>query len=62
MDNLNNINTTTWVSINSTATPCDVEGIPLAWGYACCGIAVVFFGSMFIPVKKYETGDGLFFN
>lgn len=24
-------------------------------------VAIVFFGSNFVPVKKYETGDGLFF-
>ena len=24
-------------------------------------IAVLFFGSNFIPIKKYETGDGMFF-
>jgi len=30
-------------------------------GFACAGIAVVFFGSNFVPVKKFETGDGVFF-
>ena len=28
----------------------------------CCGIAVVFFGSNFVPVKTVETGDGVFFS
>ena len=29
--------------------------------YCCIGIAVVIFGTNFIPVKKIATGDGLFF-
>ena len=27
-------------------------------GFICAGVAVVFFGSNFVPVKKFETGDG----
>jgi glucose uptake protein GlcU len=30
-------------------------------GYACTAVAVLFFGSNFIPVKKFESGDGLFY-
>jgi len=30
-------------------------------GFLCAAIAVAFFGSNFVPVKKYEAGDGLFF-
>ena len=30
-------------------------------GFICAAIAVVFFGSNFVPVKKYKTGDGMFF-
>jgi len=33
------------------------EGI----GYLAVAVAVVCFGSNFVPVKKYETGDGMFF-
>jgi len=33
------------------------EGI----GYVCAALAVVLFGSNFIPVKQYEAGDGVFF-
>ena len=29
--------------------------------YCCIGIAVIIFGTNFIPVKKIATGDGLFF-
>ena len=27
-------------------------------GYICAIIAIAFFGSNFVPVKKYDTGDG----
>jgi glucose uptake protein GlcU len=30
-------------------------------GFICAGVAVLCFGSNFVPVKKFETGDGLFF-
>jgi len=30
-------------------------------GFLFAGIAVLSFGSNFVPVKKYETGDGIFF-
>jgi len=30
-------------------------------GLICAGISVFFFGSNFVPVKKFETGDGIFF-
>jgi len=30
-------------------------------GFAAIAIAVLFFGSNFVPVKKFETGDGIFF-
>lgn len=29
--------------------------------YGCALVAVLFFGSNFVPVKKYETSDGVFF-
>jgi len=32
-----------------------------AIGFACAGVAVICFGSNFVPVKKFETGDGVFF-
>merc|ERR1719235_193143 len=34
---------------------------PQMTGYLCCLIAVLGFGSNMIPVKKVETGDGIFF-
>lgn len=30
-------------------------------GYIGCVVAAVFYGSQFIPLKKVETGDGMFF-
>lgn len=33
----------------------------LTYGYVACGVAVFFYGSNFVPVKKIHTGDGLFF-
>merc|ERR1712038_1391780 len=39
---------------NESSTP--------AWlGYAGSGVTVLFFGSNFAPVKKIDTGDGMFF-
>ena len=32
-----------------------------ALGFGACLISIVFFGSNYVPVKKYETGDGMFF-
>ena len=32
---------------------------PVYVGFICAGVAVVFFGSNFVPVKKFETGDGM---
>ena len=33
----------------------------LVIGWVGIAVAVLFFGSNFIPIKKYETGDGMFF-
>uniref|UniRef100_A0A673L9H4 Transmembrane protein 144a n=1 Tax=Sinocyclocheilus rhinocerous TaxID=307959 RepID=A0A673L9H4_9TELE len=33
----------------------------LTYGFISCAVSVVFFGSNFVPVKKIETGDGMFF-
>ena len=56
MDFLSNlVNTTT----ASTTSPAQI--IPAYWGYISLFIAVFFFGSNFLPVKQYETGDGMFF-
>ncbi|XP_073461890.1 transmembrane protein 144 [Aquarana catesbeiana] len=33
----------------------------LAIGFASSAISVILFGSNFVPVKKFDTGDGMFF-
>ncbi|XP_067948407.1 transmembrane protein 144-like [Watersipora subatra] len=35
--------------------------LPIYVGYIGCLLAALLFGSNFIPVKKFETGDGVFF-
>jgi len=37
------------------------QPVPQYVGYICAGIAGFFFGSNFIPVKKFETGNGIYF-
>lgn len=38
---------------------CDESSNSMEWvGWIGVAIAVVFFGSNFIPVKKFDTGDG----
>jgi len=32
-----------------------------AVGFICAGVAAVCFGSNFVPVKQFETGNGIFF-
>ena len=32
----------------------------LTYGFISCAVAVVFYGSNFVPVKKIDTGDGRF--
>jgi len=48
-------NTTT---LPMTTTPNHELNIPEWAGYIAAAIAAVGFGSNFIPVKKFETGDG----
>lgn len=45
---------------NSTACT-STDTLAPEWGYIAALVAVVFYGSNFVPVKKYETGDGMFF-
>lgn len=34
------------------------EAFPMYVGYIGCAVAVFFFGSNWVPIKKFETGDG----
>lgn len=58
-DNMYFFNTTTEEIPTTEHTPAD--DIPHYVGYICACVAVLFFGSNFVPVKKFETGDGMFF-
>ncbi|KAK6173454.1 hypothetical protein SNE40_016900 [Patella caerulea] len=68
MEYLRNITTTisptsditTMITNSTTASPSTTE-YPEYLGFICAIVAVVFYGSNFVPVKKYETGDGMFF-
>jgi len=46
---------------NTTCPHSDTAKPSSAVGYLCSLVAVIFFGSNFVPVKKFETGDGIFF-
>jgi len=46
---------TTSTHISSTAAPPEFSEF---WGFIMAGIAVLFYGSNFVPIKKFETGDG----
>ena len=39
----------------------EVHGGSEALGWVCIAISTLFFGSNFVPVKRYETHDGMFF-
>ncbi|KAK3607088.1 hypothetical protein CHS0354_026296 [Potamilus streckersoni] len=52
---------TTDVSTVETTTDSSCSSIPTYFGYIATGIAVLFYGSTFAPVKKFETGNGMFF-
>ncbi|XP_052768731.1 transmembrane protein 144-like isoform X2 [Mya arenaria] len=45
---------------NSTVCP-ETSGIPHVWGFVSAFVAIFFFGTNFAPVKKFDTGDGMFF-
>ena len=47
--------TTVLTTVPTTEAP---ESIPEYLGYIACGVAVLFFGTNFIPVKQFQTGDG----
>ena len=57
-----NITTSTVITTlltNSTHVPDSV--VPNYVGYLALSVSVVFLGSNYLPVKQYETGDGMFF-
>ncbi|XP_003391932.1 PREDICTED: transmembrane protein 144-like [Amphimedon queenslandica] len=51
-------------NINISTTKCDsgkATTLNTVIGFGCALIAILGFGSNFIPVKKFDTGDGMFF-
>jgi len=44
--------------ILTTAVP-DHHQWPVYWGFVAIAVASVLFGSNLIPIKKFETGDGM---
>ncbi|ELT94008.1 hypothetical protein CAPTEDRAFT_3325 [Capitella teleta] len=55
------INATTTAPVEPTTAAPSPESIPELWGFIAAAVAVILFGSNFVPVKKFETGDGMFF-
>ena len=47
----------TWTARARSAAAGGSEGV----GYVAVAVAVLFFGTNFVPVKRFETGDGMFF-
>lgn len=47
------------VAVNATTSVApETQPLPSYVGYIGIALAAIFFGSNFIPVKQYETGDG----
>ncbi|XP_060102576.1 transmembrane protein 144 isoform X2 [Heteronotia binoei] len=47
-----------WQGSNSSVSS---NGTDLTIGFTSSAIAVLLFGSNFVPIKKFDTGDGMFF-
>jgi hypothetical protein len=58
-----NITTSTLTStlLSTTTTQAASEAVPAYIGYIALTISILFFGSNYLPVKQFETGDGMFF-
>lgn len=54
------MNVTTWTNTTTSLPPITPTGSML-WGYLSIILCVFCWGTNFIPVKHYETGDGVFF-
>uniref|UniRef100_A0A8C9VGU0 Transmembrane protein 144b n=1 Tax=Scleropages formosus TaxID=113540 RepID=A0A8C9VGU0_SCLFO len=49
------------VSLAPLLTSNSSDSAALTSGFVACVVSVTFFGSNFVPVKKIDTGDGMFF-
>lgn len=48
-----------WIDKQSGSDGCEAHNQVV--GYIAVLVAVLFYGSNFIPVKRFDTGDGMFF-
>ncbi|KAG5285932.1 hypothetical protein AALO_G00009140 [Alosa alosa] len=48
-------------SLLGNMTTNGTDATEMAYGFISCAVAVVFYGSNFVPVKKIDSGDGMFF-
>jgi hypothetical protein len=58
------INTTSLPSTTSTTSSTDIVPIShlsIAFAYICVFTASILWGAFLLPVKHYDTGDGIFF-
>ncbi len=56
------LNTTTTLSPFTTTSSVNFnDQVPSYVGFIVLSISVLFFGSNYLPVKAFETGDGMFF-
>lgn len=67
-ENMSTFAPVTMITDNFTTIPptvttpgCEKSDIPFYWGFISAAIAILFFGTNFAPVKKFDTGDGMFF-
>ncbi|XP_052274890.1 transmembrane protein 144-like isoform X6 [Dreissena polymorpha] len=54
---------TTWISSTTNGSACNKteSDISHGFGFLAAGVAILLFGTNFAPVKKFDTGDGVFF-
>ena len=58
------INTTILPSTTSTTSSTDIvpiSHVSITFAYICVFIASILWGAFLLPVKHYDTGDGIFF-
>ena len=56
---LANVSTQTTQAASTALTTAASVGGPVWVGWLSMLIAVLFFGSNWVPIKQYDTGDGL---
>ncbi|XP_060073786.1 transmembrane protein 144-like [Ylistrum balloti] len=56
-----NSNTTTLPINGTTLNPASDDVIAPHWGYISAAAAVIILGNVVVPIKRFETGDGLYF-